>query len=898
MKPINLTISAFGPYKDKVVIDFTKLGENGIFLITGDTGAGKTSIFDAISFAIFGEVSGSNRPIQSIRSDFADSDTETFVELEFIHKNKIYRILRNPSYEKPKKKGEGFTKKPADASLEFDDKVVTGIKNVDTKIEEILGINAKQFKQIAMLAQGEFLKILFAESKDRTEIFRKIFDTNIYNLIAKKLKEKLKDNEENLKELKNSFTTNTANILWSVENKVDISAKDLNEVDIATVVEVLKSEIKNNEAENIKLQEKILKKEQEINVDEENIKKQEELNIKIKNYNELLKKQIEYKQQEKEIEELKTKISKNQKAKERIKPKEEKVKNQEEQIQRLEKDLENLNTKIIDGQKKEKEHNTKIELVNKIGEIYKEYCNCVEIKDELLEKANRLKNIEKLELKKAEQVKEYTKIENEYKVMNVDYLEKEDEFFKEQAGILAEKLEENKPCPVCGSIEHPKIAQKSVSVLTKQELDVLKKSLENKQKEKQLKQEECIKTNSQINTLVEEFKDDSNEEFNLEKFKNLIRDEFNKNKEKLEINEKMISEEYNKLSLNTLVLKEFDFEKFKDGVIEAINLEKNELIKDQTIQEEKNKQLLEGKTKLKEYNEEYSKELLNLGFKTEEEYKNVLIADKEIENLQKYVEQFNTNVTVNNTKILEIEKEVKDKQKLDLTESKAKLIKAKNELEEERKVHIQAKGKLDNNTRIYNLLTENSKELKKKMKDFLIYDELNRTANGTLPGKKRIEFEQYVQATYFDMVILEANKRLAKMTENRYWLVRKEEPEKISDKVGLDLEVVDNYNGKKRDVKSLSGGEAFKAALSLALGLSDVIQSYSGGVVIDTLFIDEGFGSLDTESREQAINTLSLLIDNNKLIGIISHVTELKERIDKKIIVTKTNDGSKIEIEA
>ena len=898
MKPINLTISAFGPYKDKVVIDFTKLGENGIFLITGDTGAGKTSIFDAISFAVFGEVSGSNRPIQSIRSDFADPETETFVELEFLHKNKIYKILRNPTYEKPKKKGDGFTKKTADASLEFDDKVVTGIKNVDTKIEEILGINAKQFKQIAMLAQGEFLKILFAESKDRTEIFRKIFDTNIYNLIAKKLKEKLKENEDNLKELKNSFITNTANILWSVENKVDISAKDLNEVDIATVVEVLKSEIKNNEAENIKLQEKILKKEQEINVDEENIKKQEELNIKIKNYNELLKKQIEYKQQEKEIEELKTKISKNQKAKERIKPKEEKVKNQEEQIQRLEKDLENLNTKIIDGQKKEKEHNTKIELVNKIGEIYKEYCNCVEIKDELLEKANRLKNIEKLELKKAEQVKEYTKIENEYKVMNVDYLEKEDEFFKEQAGILAEKLEENKPCPVCGSIEHPKIAQKSVSVLTKQELDVLKKSLENKQKEKQLKQEECIKTNSQINTLVEEFKDDSNEEFNLEKFKNLIRDEFNKNKEKLEINEKMISEEYNKLSLNTLVLKEFDFEKFKDGVIEAINLEKNELIKDQTIQEEKNKQLLEGKTKLKEYNEEYSKELLNLGFKTEEEYKNVLIADKEIENLQKYVEQFNTNVTVNNTKILEIEKEVKDKQKLDLTESKAKLIKAKNELEEERKVHIQAKGKLDNNTRIYNLLTENSKELKKKMKDFLIYDELNRTANGTLPGKKRIEFEQYVQATYFDMVILEANKRLAKMTENRYWLVRKEEPEKISDKVGLDLEVVDNYNGKKRDVKSLSGGEAFKAALSLALGLSDVIQSYSGGVVIDTLFIDEGFGSLDTESREQAINTLSLLIDNNKLIGIISHVTELKERIDKKIIVTKTNDGSKIEIEA
>ena len=264
MKPINLVISAFGPYKDKVTIDFTKLGENGIFLITGDTGAGKTSIFDAISFAIFGEVSGSNRPIQSVRSDFAEPDIETFVELEFIHKNKTYKILRNPSYEKPKKKGEGFTKKAADASLEYDNKVISGIKNVDTKVEEILGINAKQFKQIAMLAQGEFLKILFAESKDRTEIFRKIFDTNIYNLIAKKLKERLKENEDNLKELKNSFITNTANIMWSEEKNIYFSTKDLNEVDIENILSDLTEELKNNETDNLKIEANISKEEKEI----------------------------------------------------------------------------------------------------------------------------------------------------------------------------------------------------------------------------------------------------------------------------------------------------------------------------------------------------------------------------------------------------------------------------------------------------------------------------------------------------------------------------------------------------------------------------------------------------------------------------------------------------------
>ena len=414
MKPINLTISAFGPYKDKVVIDFTKLGENGIFLITGDTGAGKTSIFDAISFAIFGEVSGSNRPIQSIRSDFADSDTETFVELEFIHKNKIYRILRNPSYEKPKKKGEGFTKKPADASLEFDDNVVAGIKNVDTKIEEILGINAKQFKQIAMLAQGEFLKILFAESKDRTEIFRRIFDTNIYNLISKKLKEKLKENEDNLKELKNSFITNTANILWDEERKIDISAKDLNEVDIENVLQDLKKELKKNELENAKIEEQIIKKEQNIKLFEEKINKQEELNKKIDNYNELLKKQTEYKNQQSQLEELKIKIVKNQKIKEAIKPTEDKVKNQKEIIVKLEKDLDNLNVNIVKGEEKEKEHEKKIQSVNKIGELYREYSECKNVKQELLEKGNRIKKIEELENKKMAQLEKYTKLENEY----------------------------------------------------------------------------------------------------------------------------------------------------------------------------------------------------------------------------------------------------------------------------------------------------------------------------------------------------------------------------------------------------------------------------------------------------------------------------------------------------
>ena len=240
---------------------------------------------------------------------------------------------------------------------------------------------------------------------------------------------------------------------------------------------------------------------------------------------------------------------------------------------------------------------------------------------------------------------------------------------------------------------------------------------------------------------------------------------------------------------------------------------------------------------------------------------------------------------------------LKDKEKVDLEKDKEELQNLTIELAKRKEQYIYINSKFTMNKLVLENLSSDAEEVKKQIDLYTILEELYRTASGTLSGKKKIEFEQYVQAAYFDMILVEANKRLVKMTSSRFELVRKENAAKLSDKIGLDLEVIDNYTGKRRDVKSLSGGESFKAALSLSLGVSDVIQSYSGGVVVDTLFIDEGFGSLDVESREQAINTLNMLTDNNKLIGIISHVTELKERIDKKIIIRKTAEGSKVSFE-
>ena len=404
---------------------------------------------------------------------------------------------------------------------------------------------------------------------------------------------------------------------------------------------------------------------------------------------------------------------------------------------------------------------------------------------------------------------------------------------------------------------------------------------------------EITEVKSQIETLTAQL----GENIEIEKYAEDIKQEYSKNKEELENVHIQVNKSYNSITNKDIDLRSFEYDGFKEEVISKINEDKEKLVQDKALQLEKNKQLEENSNKLKVATEEYEKTYKALGFETEEEYKKLTLSKEQIAILNKEVEKYNKDVTVNDTKIAELEKEVKGLEKVNLSKQNEQLSEMNIKLKEIRQQHMEKNRVLENNTGISKKLNQNAKDLSKKIKEFSLLEDLYKTASGTIPGKRRIEFEQYVQATYFEMVIVEANKRLLKMTENRFQLIRKESSDKLSDKIGLDLEVIDNYNGKQRDVKSLSGGESFKAALSLALGLSDVIQSYSGGVVIDTMFIDEGFGSLDTESREQAINTLSQLIGNNKLIGIISHVTELKERIDKKIIITKTTDGSKIEIE-
>lgn len=593
MKPLKIKISAFGPYKNCIDIDFEKLGESGIFLITGDTGAGKTTIFDSISFALFGEVSGSNRPVPSVRSDFADNDTETFVELEFTHKNKKYKIRRNPAYERTKKRGEGTTKTSADASLEYDDKVISGTKNVDIKIEEILGINSKQFKQISMLAQGEFLKILFAESKDRTEIFRRIFDTDIYNQIAKRLADKTRIAKAELEQLKDYFAINSSNIVWK-DGIQSVQPKDVNELFIQEILEKLQQEIKVNSEQFGKCQEQISKQSDENSKMEKEITAQKDKNDKIDRCQKLQEEQKVLQEKQEDIKQKEILIQKSQEIINKILPKEDKKKELEKEISQKQKVLQDISEKIELGKKKEEKFKQILELIEIIKVQFQKYSELKDGKTELEDKIKKLQVIIKEQENKKIASENAQKLEAEWEKLSTEVLEKEKEFFREQAGILAEKLKENEPCPVCGSLHHPNIAIKSKSVLTKEELDNLKEKEEKSRKTLTDATNKVTEINSKIETLIKEFGEKPDVELYNKKYAEIS--------EKLENAYNQLNDNYKQIMLKDIVIDSFEYDIFKEKITNKISKEREEFLKLQTQQEENKKQideLLQKKKRLK-----------------------------------------------------------------------------------------------------------------------------------------------------------------------------------------------------------------------------------------------------------------------------------------------------------
>ncbi len=919
MRPLNLKISAFGPYAGVTELDLEKLGTNGIYLITGDTGAGKTTIFDAITYALFGSPSGDNRDASMLRSKYAEANTPTEVELVFVNNGSEYKVVRNPEYDRPAKKGDGFTKQKAGATLYLPDgNIVDRPKEVNAAIREIIGVDRDQFTQISMIAQGDFLKLLLAETKVRQEIFREIFKTVNYQALQDRLKSESGALSKQFENAKLSVNQYINGIICAEDDVLSLEVKKAKDgrMMISDVTKLLSSLIEKDTEESEAVQNEIRITEQTLeNINalltkaENYIKAEAELEAAIKVQaettpliDEFKERAATIKNQTPEIENkqkqvteieaqygeydllrekkntalaLNSSLDKNKKSVENIK---EKILFSSEKITAMKKELSGL---ADSGTKKEKLLNLKEQTENKIqkaDELKKQLTAFEKLKKDLTAAQNNYLEAEK---KSAEETEKYSRLNKA--------------FLDCQAGILAETLADGVPCPVCGSTTHPVKATKPVEAPTEGEL---KKAKQNADKAYE-HTSEASRRAAEISGKIKA------EDINISKLcKELLGDDdIEEASVKLEDFIDTLSEEFKKL--NSEIRSESEKLQIKESLEILIPEKEKELEEIKISLAETEKKISADEAKLKETEKQIkeSAERLRFGSKSEAEA-SVSGLKSEIEAHKKSLEKAENDYrTVENEltelkgKIEQLKKSLEDREEIDtdkLAEEKENLIQQKASLSANQK---EIAIRIATNTTTKTNISAKETELTLIEEKWTWVKALSNTANGNISGKEKIALETYIQATFFERIIQRANTRLMVMSGGQYELKRRKVATDFRGQSGLELDVKDYYNGSVRDVKTLSGGESFKASLSLALGLSDEIQSMAGGIKLDTMFVDEGFGSLDGESLQQAMRALASLSEGNKLVGIISHVAELKEKIDKQIIVTKEKTGgSKVEI--
>ena len=1233
MRPQVLTVSAFGPYAGEITIDFERLGTQGLYLITGDTGAGKTSIFDAITFALYGEASGAVRDPQMFRSKYAKAETKTYVELTFCYRGEKYRVKRNPEYQRPKGRGTGLTLQKAEAELEYlsdsSRPIVSKSKDVTKAVTEILGLDYRQFTQIVMIAQGDFQKLLLADTATRKEIFRRIFHTEKFQQLQDALKVELSRQKEAYEDLRKGISQELSIAVcpngaieepeWNILKKNGFDGQTLRAIELIEVFlsageekyQMLKKEEEElsckqrtlavceeklqrykESCENVKEKEKRLEillpnviKAQEFFYEQVNKQpRQKELDAKkhrlqqdkqlceavqseekqlIQVKNELkekektqLRQSEERKKQTRCIEEMKRQLEplkncevaysqallqmkqiekqKNEwdevqkqkleaeeticELKQSIQSVFDQRKQQEEQIKACEIEMEKLSDAGREEQRCQslvEDRKYQLEQYQTSYAEYKNICDCQKKKEQSIihqkeQLCEELKDCDVLLEQKKAQIKEngyrleeltkfekqlqeekdqeriYTELQKKCKTYIESYERSQSKwkhawtcYLNAQAGILAEGLEDGKPCPVCGSVHHPVLAAKNLQTVSREELDEMQKKADEAQRKaekasaavqasyaqlqklrqtmfaeitKWLKSEEVIF--EAINTC------DQAEEVLKRSFKQLcqkkeqlltqqtsleqqsstyhcVKTELVKAKEQQQLAVSQFQKE--KENYAVLTAKVANMKKSLDQIAADKNETEKEAFLTKQLQQAKEALLQAGKNiayarSLKEKEDELKKSKENLLQKEQEQRTNLDgmlgkldITKLQIEKLQKEVESDFAIAKLYEEKKeqvnrLKAEVENKDRMQKALLQEQTKKEKADEAFQqlailiaEERAANQERENSLrqkydslqaqnaqwdgqstqelclclqeqmerieceqqqieqvyqaaqkeanslkadeqslrnsieEGKKQILSMLEDNGgampeEELIKKEqeelslkkektsqecrtwfaeneknravllgvkkhqtvmqeteKKYVWVRELSNTANGQVTGKPKIELETYVQMAYFERILRRANVRLMTMSQGQYELKRREEAENKKEKAGLDLNVVDHYNGSERSVRTLSGGESFQAALSLALGLSDEIQSMAGGIQIDTMFVDEGFGSLDEAALSQALKALANLAEGNRMVGIISHVAELKDSINKKILVTKTmgadGPGSYIKIE-
>lgn len=1069
MRPTKLIMSGFGPYAGLETLDLEQLGDNGLYLITGDTGAGKTTIFDAIVFALYGESSGGNREKNSLRSMYAGPETPTYVELTFLYRGKEYKIRRNPTYTRLKKSGTGETDEKASATLWLPDgRIVTKENSVTKMVTEILGVNKSQFSQIAMIAQGQFLDLLLASTDDRKKIFRQIFKTGRYELLQERLKQDAKEAriqfEDMEREIKKAIASvkvdpeGKESVLWEKASAGQCSTEDTLgylkqlisgdqelfdgiEKEIKTLddqKQVLAGKAEQGQQRAIlqnKLSKELLEVEQlnqersglEEALSEAEAKKPEAeaagsratlLENKLPDYEKLgdrranltkvdeqlsesrknhsntvtdLKSErdnltsfetenqslsqagvalAELKQKKDEAEKKRKSLCDLQQTESALGKREKELARQESTLN-LKQDGLNHDSESLKALKEEHEQ------LKHVGEAYQAL---LQREERLNDRKKRFTSFGKLWSDLIEERKQHSKLLADYEAISQvaekaksSYDTMNKQFLDEQAGILAENLTEGSPCPVCGSLHHPDLAKKSDIVPTEQQLKIAKKKADEKQKLAQKASEEagnskvkCDSLKAQVDTeaaglwepaytglsdlsslipqekanLIKEAEECSKEKVVLEAQRKRLSEldkEIPEREEQLLNSKEELAQERRKLGENqgSFNTAKEQFERQRDDLldggrdlesaIKAALYEQDEL--DRGIKAEN--QRVDRKKKLEEnlipdvkktidslvknetdlrvaisQGEERLKALAGEieGLQKSLEYADMSQAKAEIKRLgdlkqriesgiegaKQALQNHDQKVASLNGSINNLKTQINDMPEINLDQVKEEQDSITLKQWQEQGKRDLVRDRLNTNTDAYAVIQRVSVSAIDAEKKLMMIQSLSNTANADVKGKEKIHLETYVQMAYFDRIIERANLRFLVMTNGQYELRRVVGSDGKTN-VGLDLNVKDYYNGTERSVKTLSGGESFMASLALALGMSDEVQASAGGIQLDTLFVDEGFGSLSDNPLQQSLTALmSLTEGGTRLVGIISHVPELKTRIDRKIIVRKS----------
>ena len=865
MKPIKLTMSAFGSYADTQTLDFAKLGTNGLYLITGETGSGKTTIFDAISFALFGEASGEGRSkIAMLRSDFAAEKVKTYVELDFVCGNDKYNIKRGI-----KKNGQ-----PEVALVLPDGTSKSGIKETASKIAEIIGLDRDQFAQIVMIAQNDFLRFLQSGTDERVKILRRIFGTEALRQFQERLKILVKEENDKRESI----------LLGFKRYEVDVNKREEQFTEWETQIGTGKAEL--SEA-NKKLGEYDKKKQTiaaELAVAKELAKK----------FTDLATFRLDFEKHRNRTEEMakiKTCADRGEIALHKVKP-------LADDAQKTAKDHAAAQTALTKAKEQDVAAHAELEAASKAIEILPPLAEAQVAMNDLLKEGvdatAKLKYLTDLQTNRKEIVAkqstltraqgEFDALDAAFKTADEKYQALEEAFLRSQAGILASSLADDKPCPVCGSTNHPQPAQLSEEDVTEANLKKAKETKEKAQSQRETKSLACGTLNTEIDTLIKRFVSDFAEfvsDADWETSEKELADLFTQTKKSSdELTARWNTEKKNfdKLTAdwNSVTKRKTD--------AEAAIKSAQALVDERTTHE---RNLL---TRRDDAQSAYNVALQTNDFADEADYKSALITQDTLVELNKQVLDYEKKGEHLARDIARLENETIGKEIPDLTKLQTE------------KVAVDAESKTWNEKRdaINNQLNKTETALKelrlaavgfeKVEKNYAAVKQLAETANG------KLDFETFAQMAYFERVIRAANLRLRLMSQNRYVLLRKTDSEGKQKRWGLEIEVLDAYTGKARSANSLSGGESFMASLSLALGLSDIVQQSAGGVRLDAMFIDEGFGSLDADVLQLAIRTLTEMAGTGRIIGIISHVTELGNQIDKQVRVEKTNAGSKISL--